>query len=108
MPIVLEVKFNHIGDITDEMQAKAEQAVKIATLEAETLAKGYAPVDIGNLKASITNEIEGMNGAIWTGVEYAAHQEYGTVNHPAHPYFTPAIEGVRDEFVSDMKDIFGG
>ena len=44
----------------------------------ENSAKIKAPVDTGQLRASITHEIDGLTGIIGTNVEYAPYVEYGT------------------------------
>lgn len=108
MRVIIEVRSNKFESIADSARKAAEDAVAQATLDAQEYAISFAPVETGNLRGSITNDIDGLNGAIYTGVEYSAHQEFGTYKMPAHPYFTPAIEAVTDQFRKDMEDIFGG
>lgn len=108
MRIVLEVRSNHIPQIVAGMQGKAAAAVAKAVFEAEAAAKTFVAVDTGTLKGSITAQVDGLEGAIFTGVDYAPYQEFGTYKMPAHPFFIPAIESVRETFLSDMADIFNG
>jgi HK97 gp10 family phage protein len=73
-----------------------EQAVSLA-LEASALlvegqAKALAPVDTGNLRNSITHEVEGQEAKVGTNVEYAPYVELGTVKMAAQPYLNPALE----------------
>ncbi len=73
-------------------------ALVILTLAGEASAKENAPVDTGNLRRSITSEVEkGSNpfGRVGTNVVYAVYQEIGTRHHPAHPFLRPAMEAVR-------------
>ena len=44
----------------------------------ENTAKQDCPVDTGQLRASITHEVEGLVGVVGTNVEYAVYVEYGT------------------------------
>ena len=59
---------------------------------AEDYAKKEAPVDTGNLRNSITNEVEMSEKAayIGTNVEYAPYVELGTSRSKAQPYLKPA------------------
>lgn len=49
-----------------------------ACLLVEGDAKKRCPVDTGQLRASITYEVEGNTGVVGTNVEYAPYVEYGT------------------------------
>lgn len=49
-----------------------------ACLLVENDAKRKCPVDTGQLRQSITHEIEGNTGVVGTNVEYAPYVEYGT------------------------------
>lgn len=64
--------------------------------KAEDLAKNFAPVDTGDLRASIGHEVRsggarGIFGDLFVGVDYGAFQELGTSRNPPHPYMRPAI-----------------
>lgn len=64
----------------------------------EAAAKDHAPVDTGNLRRSITHEIDTGKkpfARVGTNVIYAVYQEIGTRHHPAHPFMRPAMEVVR-------------
>lgn len=52
-----------------------------ACLLVENDAKRKCPVDTGQLRQSITHEIEGNTGVVGTNVEYAPYVEYGTGIH---------------------------
>lgn len=49
-----------------------------ACLVVENAAKSKVPVDTGNLRSSITHEVEGNEGVVGTNVEYAPYVEFGT------------------------------
>lgn len=57
-----------------------------ACLLVENDAKRKCPVDTGQLRASITHEIEGTTGVVGTNVEYAPYVEYGTGKYASGPY----------------------
>ena len=49
-----------------------------ACLVVENAAKKKVPVDTGNLRSSITYDVDGDEGVIGTNVEYAPYVEFGT------------------------------
>lgn len=61
--------------ISDE---KIEAALKKACALLEREAKEKAPKDTGALRRSITSEVEGTEGVVFTPLEYAPYVEYGT------------------------------
>lgn len=83
-------------DNTDEvlkgLSDAAERALTRIGLAAEGYAKKECPVDTGNLRNSITNEVVQSEKAVYIGtnVEYAAYVELGTVRTKAKPYLKPA------------------
>ena len=84
------------NDNTDEvlnaMRGSIGRALTRIGLSAEGYAKKECPVDTGNLRNSITNEVRQSEKAVYigTGVEYAAYVELGTVRTKAQPYLRPA------------------
>ena len=84
------------NDNTDEvlnaLHSSIERSLTRIGLAAEGYAKKECPVDTGNLRNSITNEVRQSEKAvhIGTNVEYAAHVELGTVRTKAQPYLRPA------------------
>jgi HK97 gp10 family phage protein len=53
-----------------------------------------SPVDTGNLRASVTHQVNEKEKSVQIGtpVEYAPYVELGTKNMKAQPYLTPAVE----------------
>ncbi|MBU1234997.1 MAG: hypothetical protein KKC77_19090 [Proteobacteria bacterium] len=77
-----------------------EIIVRLAT-ETEVYAKSYSPVDTGALMNSIHHFSMGNAWQrIKPEVHYAIYQELGTYKMAAHPFLTPAIEGISSEFMS--------
>ena len=84
-------------DNTDEVLKGLSDAVERALTRIGLAAEGYAkkecPVDTGNLRNSITNEVRSSEKAVYIGtnVEYAAYVELGTTRTKAKPYLKPAV-----------------
>ena len=68
------------GKFRDEMQAAALRALEKCGLTAEKYAKLMCPVDTGNLRNSITHQLQPSEPAVYIGTnsEYAAYVELGT------------------------------
>ena len=59
-------------------QSDIEKALNKSCLAVENEAKKQCPVDTGDLRNSITHEVEDNVGYIGTNKEYAPYVEYGT------------------------------
>ena len=106
--VVAEVRFNHIGKVSEQALALAEAAVAKAAFDIEGHAKAVVPVDTGNLKNSIQTkrEDEGLTYTVGPrGVDYAIYVEYGTYKMHAQPYLRPAANRVWPDFVKAMEQI---
>lgn len=68
------------------------KALTASALIVEGQAKALVPVDTGNLRNSITHEVEGKEARVGTNVEYAPFIELGTSKQTAQPYLNPALE----------------
>ena len=83
-------------DNTDEVLKGLSDAVERSLTRIGLAAEGYAkkecPVDTGNLRNSMTNEVQSSEKAVYIGtnVEYAAYVELGTTRTKAKPYLKPA------------------
>ena len=83
-------------DNTDEVLKGLSDAVERSLTRIGLAAEGYAkkecPVDTGNLRNSITNEVQSSEKSVYIGtnVEYAAYVELGTTRTRAKPYLKPA------------------
>lgn len=116
------------------LERELPRAMGDIALHIEREAKQRAPVDTGNLRASIASVIEeiagGYRAVIGSNVEYAADVEFGTgphtitgnplrfttggevvfatkVNHPgtpAQPYLGPALRASEDYVTRRLKE----
>ncbi len=66
--------------VKEELQAACLRALERCGMVAEGLAKKQVPVDTGNLRNSITHQVESDEPAVYIGSnsEYAAYVELGT------------------------------
>ena len=78
--------------VLEEFDNALDRALIRIGLSAEGYAKKECPVDTGNLRNSITNEVVQSEKAVYIGtnVEYAAYVELGTTRTKAKPYLKPA------------------
>ena len=86
--------------IIEAMQQATVRSLEKCGLTAEGYAKKLAPVDTGNLRNSITHEVDEEEPAayIGTNVEYAPYQELGTIHIKAQPFLKPAVADNANEF----------
>ena len=65
-----------LDKMSDEVALK--KSLETVALLVERSAKQKAPKDTGALLRSITSKVEGLEGIIYTPLEYAPYIEYGT------------------------------
>ena len=67
-----------LDSLEKELPILLEKALDKACLIVENSAKQNCPVDSGQLRQSITHEVDGLTGEVGTNVEYAPYIEIGT------------------------------
>lgn len=69
-----------LEDYREEMERWVKKGIAKTTLKIYNSATARAPVDLGNLRSSITFEMldGGMTGKVNVGANYAIYVEYGT------------------------------
>jgi len=107
MGSIVDVKV--VSNKDEVLKAKAEdieRALETIGLVAERYAKGYAPVDTGRLRNSISHDVSTEEQAVYVGtnVEYAPYQELGTRFQPGTPFLRPAIENHLDEYKQIVEE----
>ena len=87
-------------EIIEAMQQSTVRALEKCGLTAEGYAKKLAPVDTGNLRNSITHDVDDGEPAayIGTNVEYAPYVCLGTIHMKAQPFLKPAVNDHKDEY----------
>ena len=101
-------------DNTGQVAAGIESAIDVALEKIGLLAEGYAikkcPVDTGNLRGSITHEVDADDNAVYIGtnVEYAPYVELGTSRQKAQPFLRPAASEHGTQYRQVLKKALGG
>lgn len=100
---------SRIPQVRGRVKANVGRAVKTAVFKIEARAKMRSPVDTGFLRSSIQGDMTGdMQGVVNVSAHYGVFVELGTVKMSAQPFFTPAIEETRPEFLRDVARAVDG
>lgn len=117
-----------LDKMSDEVALK--KSLETAALLVERSAKQKAPKDTGALRRSITSKVEGLEGIIYTPLEYAPYIEYGTglfaegngrkdvpwnyqddkgnwhstSGLKPHPFMRPSLDENREKIVDILKE----
>ena len=112
-----EIKSDNTDDILKATDEAIYNALEIIGNKAADYAAALAPVATGNLKNSMTSEVNQSEKAVYVGtaVEYAPYVEFGHHQEvgryvpaigarlvreyvPAQPFLKPAIQNHMDEY----------
>ena len=87
-------------EVSEDIKAALLRGLEKCGLVAEGYAKKLAPVDTGNLRNSITHDVDDGEPAayIGTNVEYAPYVCLGTIRMKAQPFLKPAVNDHKDEY----------
>ena len=93
-------------EIANEIKSALLRGLETCGLVAEGYAKKLAPVDTGNLRNSITHDVDDGEPAayIGTNVEYAPYVCLGTIHMKAQPFLKPAVNDHKDEYRKIIED----
>ena len=114
----MNISYKITSDNTQQIIAEKNDAVlralEIIGQVVENSAAGYAPVDTGNLRNSITHEVDDGEHCVYIGsnVEYAPYQELGWYSKGKHHsaanggrgYLRPAVEDNMEKIQSIFKE----
>ena len=80
-------------EVSEKIKKALLRGLETCGLVAEGYAKKLAPVDTGNMRNSITHDVDEEEPAAYVGtnVEYAPYQELGTIHMAAQPFLKPAV-----------------
>lgn len=130
-----EIKFEGLDEVLNSIDKLADSgkisaALGRACAVVERSAKQKAPKGIGELRRSITSKVDGLEGVVYTPLEYAPYVEYGTGlfaeeggrtdvpwnyqddrgewhstsgMHP-QPFMRPALDENREEILRILKE----
>jgi HK97 gp10 family phage protein len=103
---------SRIPQITIELAAKVDAALKAGAEAVERDAKARAPVNTGKLRAAIHTDRQGPGEyAVVAGdddVFYGHLVEFGTTYTPAHPFMIPAAEAKRQAVAASVAAALKG
>lgn len=79
--------------------------IREATRKVQQTAKDLAPVDTGALRSSIKTQMypKRNSGVVYTTLEYAPYQEFGTRYQMGQPFMRPAMNMHRAGINQSMK-----
>lgn len=131
----MSIEFRGLEELIDRLEKiedtqNVKQALGSACALVERSAKQGAPKGSGELRRSITSKIEGLEGIVYTPLEYAPYVEYGTglfaenggrqdvpwsykddkgnwhstSGMPPHPYMRPALNENRERIIELIKE----
>lgn len=104
-----KVKFtNNSAEIKRLMQEADTKALKITALEIEGNTVVKVPVDSGNLRNSITNQVEGDTAYVGVpknslGADYAVKIEKGDLGRKPQPYLAPAFKNAKQILEKELE-----
>lgn len=101
---------DNTGQVVDGIDSAIGVALEKIGLLAENYAAKKCPVDTGNLRASITYEVDTADNAVYIGtnVEYAPYVELGTSRQKAQPFLRPAASEHGAQYRQVLKNALGG
>lgn len=106
----VSVKQDNTEQVIDGIDSAIGAALEEIGLLAENYAAKKCPVDTGNLRGSITYEVDAGDNAVYIGtnVEYAPHVELGTSRQKAQPFLRPAASEHGAQYRKVLKKVLGG
>ena len=106
----VSVRRDNTGQAVDGIDSAIGAALEEIGLLAEGYAAGKCPVDTGNLRGSITHEVDAGDNAVYIGtdVEYAPYVELGTSRQKAQPFLRPAASEHGARYRQVLKKALGG
>lgn len=106
----VSVRQDNTGQVVDGIDSAIGVALEKIGLLAENYAGKKCPVDTGNLRGSITYEVDTDGDAVYIGtnVEYAPYVELGTSRQKAQPFLRPAASEHGAQYRQVLKKALGG
>ena len=103
----MSVKINdNSKEVSEAIKSALLKGLETCGLVAEGYAKKLAPVDTGNLRNSITHDVDDEEPAayIGTNVEYAPYVCLGTIHMKAQPFLKPAVAANANIYRKIIED----
>jgi len=104
--VTVRIDAEDLGAIMRDLNLNVDKMLALLAADLSALAKTFAPVDTGALRASL--DFEKVSDKLYTvsdAVSYGIYQEYGTSTMPAQPFMVPATESVGNRAREYAKGI---
>lgn len=96
----LVVELDRFDAVERDLKSNLRQALSDGAANTQNTAQALAPVDTGRLRSSIsTRETGPLTFEVYTNLEYAPYQEYGTRYQSGTSFMRPAYEGNRPAII---------
>lgn len=101
------------GRYVEAAAEKLSQGIVEGCKIVEDEAKALCPVSTektrpggphGELRQSITSEVDGLTGAVGTSKSYASYVCFGTVYQRPQPFLVPALKSKQAEVIKAIKE----
>lgn len=90
---------------SSRIEAKARLEVGKSSADVERGAKIRSPYRTGNLRSSISRDVDGLTAVIGPSAHYGVFLEYGTSRMAARPYMGPALDAVAPSFMKAVEEL---
>lgn len=99
----------------DSITEKLSRGIAVGCKKVEDEARARCPESTeetrpggphGELRKSITSQVNGLEGIVGTNKEYAGYVEFGTYKMAAQPYLVPALKGKQSEVIAAIMAEF--
>ncbi len=104
-----------INRYADGITENLSKGIAVGCKIVEGEAKSLCPVSTeetrpggphGELRQSITSQVDGLTGDIGTSKEYSAYVEFGTYKMAAQPYLVPALKSKQSDVIAAIAAEF--
>lgn len=100
----IDIEYDRLDESQREVHRTIEQALSDGAVTVQGTAQALAPVDTGRLRASISTRDTGpLNFEVYTNIEYAPYQEYGTRYQAGKAFMRPSYERHRLGIIESAK-----
>ncbi len=100
----VEVEYDRIDEYQREAHKRIKQALADGAVITQADAMEFAPYDTGRLRSSLTTRETGpLSYEVYTNIEYAAYQEYGTRHQPGKAFMRPSYEQNRPRIIEMLN-----
>lgn len=100
-----KITHNRLPEIIGKFPGLSAAVIKKTAFDIQEDASTNAPYDTGYLAGSIQASVSETSGVVFTDVEYAGYQEFGTWKMAASPFMRPAADKNAPKFDAAMAEM---